>query len=220
MRYQLRWVLPVAQLLVCLVVLWPTRRDLLFSVVQMRQSRARHQETGQPSEPQRVIVLPELTPERLRELDAEGEIAMRRMRVLVVLNFPVAIAQVPYVLAGHREWLPQGMHIETWRALMWPLAGTIFWWLSGRGMEALLASFRSTLHPRLRWMEVMWAVILLLIGVVTLIGILTSTADDRADKDFMALTYGGVLWGVLAGLTVIARFRQWRISKSNPSLVA
>lgn len=219
MRYQLRWVLPVAQLLVCLVVLWPTRRDFLFSVVQMKLSyRARHQETGQLSEPQRVIVLPELTPERLRELDAEGETAMRRMRVLVVLNFPVAIAQVPYVLAGHREWLPQGMHIETWRALAWPLAGLIFWWLAGRGMEALLASFRSTPKPRLRWAEVTWAVVLLLIGVVTLIGILTSTADDRADKDFMALTYGGVLWGVLAAVTVTARFRQWRICKSNIEL--
>jgi di/tricarboxylate transporter len=64
-------------------------------------------------------------------------------------------------------------------------------------------------------MEVMWAVVLVVVGIVTFIGIVTSTPDDRRDKDFMALMYGGLLWGVLAGLTVTARFRQWRIRKSN-----
>ena len=62
-------------------------------------------------------------------------------------------------------------------------------------------------------MEITWAVVLLVVGVVTLIGIVTSTPDDRRDKDFMALMYGGLLWGVLAGLTVSARFRQWRICR-------
>ena len=216
MRYQLRWVLPVAQLLVCVVILWPVRGRLLFGLVEARQFYApTHQKEGQDSGPHRVIVLPELTPEQLRAFDAAEETALRRMRVPVALNYPVVVAQVPYLLVTRREWRPQGMLIETWRALSWPLAGLIFWWLAGRGIEALLASFRSTLHPRLNWMEVTWAIVLLVLGVVTLIGIVTSTPDDRRDKAFIALIYGGLLWGVLAGLTVTARFRQWRIYRSK-----
>ena len=221
MRYQLRWVLPVAQLLVCVVVLWPVRGRLLFGLFEAKQFYTpAHQEEGQLSEPHSIIVLPELTPDRLRTLDAAEKTELRRMRVPVVLNFPVVVAQVPYLLVRRREWLPQGMLIETWRALSWPLAGLIFWWLAGRGIEALLASFRSTLHPRLSWMEVTWAIVLLVVGVVTLIGTVTSTPDDRRDKDFMALMYGGLLWGVLAGLTVTARFRQWRIHKSKAAASA
>jgi len=156
-----------------------------------------------------------LTPQRQREVDAVYEKALQRLRVPVVLNFPVAVAQVPYVLVRRREWVPQGMFIESWRALIWPLAGIIFWWLTGRGIEALSASFQSAPHPRLHWVEVTWAAVLLVIGIVTFIGIVTSTPDDRRDKDFMALMYGGLLWGVLSGLTVTARFRQWRICKNN-----
>jgi len=167
----------------------------------------------QLAEPQRVIVLPEINPETLRGLGAAEETAMRRMRVPVILNFPVAIAQVPYMLVTRRELLPQGMLIQEWRALSWPFAGLLFWWLAGRGIEALSASFRSTLQPRLSWAEVIWAIVLLVVGIVTLIGIATTTPDDRHDKDFMALMYGGLLWGVLAGLTLTARFRQSRIYK-------
>ena len=216
MRYQLRWILPVAQLSVCLVALWPARDYLLFSVIRAKEFYAsRTQETGHLSEPQRVIVLPELTQDQRREIAAAFETAISRYRVPVVLNFPVAVVQVPYSLVTQREWHPQGMLIEAWRALMWPLAGLVFWWLMGRGMEALWASFRSTLRPRLNPMEVTWAILLLAVGIVTLVGIMTSTPDDRRDKDFMALIYGGLLWGVLAGLTVSARFRQWRIYKSK-----
>ena len=216
MRYRLRWVLPVAELLVCLLALWPARDQVLLSLMLAKLSRApAQQRTGQVSESQRVVDLPELTPERLREVDATYEKALRRMRVPVVLNFPVAVAQVPFSLVTRREWVPQGMLKEGWRALIWPLIGIVFWWLAGRGIEALSASFQRTIHPRLHWIEVTWAGLLVVVGVLTFLGIVTSTPDDRRDKDFMALMYGGLLWGVLAGLTVTARFRQWLILKSN-----
>jgi hypothetical protein len=68
-------------------------------------------------------------------------------------------------------------------------------------MEALSAAFRSTLHPRIGGIEVTRAIFLVVIGIVTLIGIVTSTPDDRRDKELIALMYGGLLWGVLAALT-------------------
>ncbi len=216
MRYQLRWVLPVAQLLICFVTLWPARGQFLLGLTLGRPLRAPAREGAtRVPEPQPVIDLPELTPERQREVDAAYERALRCMRVPVVLDFPVAVAQVPYLLAAKREWVPEGVFPESWRALIWPLAGTLFWWLTGRGIEALLASFQRAIHPRLHSIEVTWAVVLLILGITTFVGIVTSTPDDRADRNFMALMYGGLLWGILAGLTVTARFRQWRISKSN-----
>jgi hypothetical protein len=221
MRIQLRWVLPVTQLLICLVVLWPAKGRLLFSVVEAKKFSAPiRQERGQLSEPQRVIVLPDLTSGREQQLEAAEEITLQRMRVPVILNFPAAVAQVPYLLVTRREWLPRGIPIAAWRALSWPIAGLILWWLAGRGIDALFASYHSIVRPRLTWMEVAWAIILLGIGIVTLIGIVTSTPDDRRDKDFMALVDGGLLWGVLAGLVLMGRFGQWRIHKSkaaNPS---
>jgi hypothetical protein len=198
------------------VALWPARDQLLFAVIAEKQLfMSAQQEKNQSLEPQHIVVLPDLTPERQREADAAYETATRRMRVPVVLNFPVAIAQVPYLLVTRREWRPQGMLIEAWRALSWPLVGLLFWCLAGRGLEALLASLKFAVQPRMNWIEVTWAVVLLIVGIATLIGMVTSTPDDRRDKDFMALIYGGLLWGVLAGLTITARFRQWKIHKGK-----
>ena len=64
-------------------------------------------------------------------------------------------------------------------------------------------------------MEVTWAVVPVVVGIVTFLGIVMSTPVDLRDKDFMALMYGGLLWGVLAGLTVTAHLCQWRMRKSN-----
>lgn len=218
MRCRLRWVLPFADMLVCLVALWPARGHLLVGLIQAKQFySSRHETTGPVPDPRRLVILPELTPEQERELAAAEESVAQRMRVPVVLNFPAATIQVPYLLITHREWRPQGMSIETWRALSWPFVGLAFWWLAGRGIEALRASFRSITHPRLNWIEVAWAVLLLVIGIVTVVGVVTSTPDDRRDKEFMALIYGGLLWGVLAALTVTAGLRQWRIARNSAS---
>jgi len=72
--------------------------------------------------------------------------------------------------------------------------------------------------PRLTWVETALAVVLLLIGLGTLVGIATSTPDDRRDVQFLVLIAGGLLWGILAGITVTARVLQWRILKRNPQL--
>jgi hypothetical protein len=141
----------------------------------------------------------------------------------VLLDFPVAVAQVPYILANprKREWTPRGMLPEIWRAISWPFAGALFWWCAGRGIEALLAARRSVVYPRLALVETVFAAVLFCIGVAMLVGIITSTPDDRRDLQFLALVAGGLLWGVLATFTVTARIFQWRIHKRGrvvPSL--
>ena len=104
-----------------------------------------------------------------------------------------------------------------WRALSWPFAGTIFWWLSGRGVEALRVVRRSVVHPRMNMTETVWATILFCFGVISLVGILTSTPADRDDIQFMALLAGGRLWGILGAVTIWTRFLQRRILKAEAS---
>jgi hypothetical protein len=168
------------------------------------------------SNPEVHIVLPPLTPERQRTEDAATKLADVRTKAPLALNFPVLIAQLPYIIIvspAKREWVPKGMPPDIWRALSWPFAGILFWWFLGRSVEALSTARRSVVHPRISWIETAFAVILLGTGLVTLIGILTTTPDDRSDLQFMALVAGGLLWGILAIITITARFLQRRVAK-------
>jgi hypothetical protein len=203
--FPFRWVLPVVQLVVCFVILWPVRRILFFET----------RESVHPIRTQRVLILPSWTPEREGPVDDWANISELRFAAPSVLNFPVVVAQVPYLIIGRKEWVPGGMSTRAWRALCWPFAGLIFWWFSGRGLEALRSARRSIIDPRLGWIETVFAAIFSCVGIAMLIGVITTTPDDRADLQFMALLAGGCLWGVLAGMTLTARFMQWRIRRHS-----
>jgi hypothetical protein len=139
------------------------------------------------------------------------------MKVTVILNFPVLISQLPYMLfrPAPREWVPRQVLPEIWRALTWPLVGIFFWWLVGRGIDALRAARGAVLIPRIKTAETLCAVLLFVIGAIVLVGIITSTSDDRRDIQFLALVAGALLWGALASFTIAARFLQWRICKRS-----
>jgi hypothetical protein len=180
-------------------------------------------------EPEIHIVLPPVTPEKQRPDDVAKKVADIRTKTPLALNFPVLIVQLPYILVSpaKREWVPRGMPLDIWRALSWPFVGILFWWFLGRSVEALPTARRSLVCPRISWIETAFAVILLCTGLVALIGILTTTSDDRSDLQFMTLLAGGLLWGVLATVIITARLVQWRVAKriaaaqvlTNPSTV-
>ncbi len=212
-----RRVLPIAQLLICVIVLWPSRYFLLWQVSQsVREylpARAQQQQSG----PTINIEIPSLTPEQQKTADRAARMEDLRMAVAPMLNLPVGIIQLPYALAHStpegKEWIPRGMMFTTWRALSWPIFGVFFWWLAGRGIDALRAARKSILVPRITIPETIFAVIFLGIGVVAIVGILTSTPDDRRDVNFLAFLAGGFLWGIIAALMIAARFLQWRLKK-------
>lgn len=137
------------------------------------------------------------------------------MRVPVALNFPVGITQLPYVIANpaKREWTPNGMLTETWRAISWPFGGVLFWWSIGRSIEALRSTRKAIISPRVTLVETVFAAVFVCIGVAVLVGTVTSTPDDRRDVQFIALMVGGLLWGILASITIVARVFQWRIRR-------
>jgi len=206
-----RRVLPIVQLLICIIALWPSRYFVWFQLSQSLQTYALVK--PQHPLPPINIGIPTLSPQQQQEADRAARIEQLRMEVPVALNFPALIAQLPYVVPIRREWVPLGMMRIVWRALSWPFAGMFFWCLAGRGADAFRAVWKSVVAPRITMAETIFAGLLFPIGVATLVGILTSTPDDRRDIDFLALVAGGLLWGVLAALTIAARFLQWRLRK-------
>jgi hypothetical protein len=210
----LRWQMPIAQLSLCFLILWPMRGFLLFDLSQSARAYAPVRANRLPSATVN-IELPSLSPEGRKAAERVARTEQLRMRVPIVLDFPVVIAQIPYILANpeKREWTPRGMLTETWRALSWPFAGIVFWWYAGRGIEAVRAARRSIAVPRMTLAETASAAVLLCIGLATLVGLITSTPDDRRDYQFLSLLAGGLLWGILASFTVAARILQWRMKK-------
>lgn len=195
------------------------RAFLIFEVSRSIESYA-STKTLTRSEPVMQITIPPMTKDQQQAADKAVRRDFLRMRVPVLLNFPVILAELPYVIASpdKREWTPRGMLIEEWRALAWPFAGIFFWWCAGRGIEALQGTRRSIVSPRLTWAETGLAIVLLLVGLGTLVGLITSTPDDRRDVQFLVLIGGGLLWGFLAGITLTARSLQWRVLKRSSQL--
>jgi hypothetical protein len=212
--FPFRWALPAIQLLLCFLSLWPSRYFLVFEGSRSIASYAPARSRKKISPPLKIEV-PTLTPEQQVAADRAAKIEYLRMRVPVALDFPVGVAQLPYVIANpaKREWVPKRMLIETWRAVSWPLAGVLFWWSVGRAIEALRAIRKTVISPRVTLVETVFAAVLVCIGLVVLVGTITSTPDDRRDLQFIALLAGGWLWGILGSITIAARVFQWRIRR-------
>lgn len=220
--FPFRWVLPYAQLFVCIAVLWPERGFLLFEVSQNPFSGL-IVKIGLTANPVlSYLFVPRAAPDeeqRAAVLARQWEI---RKTVPVALNLPAFLVQLPYIILNpeKREWAPRGISFEVWRALSLPISGMFFWWFAGRGIEALRAAFRSVARPRIGWVETLFAGVLVAGGVVALIAALTSTPDDRRDFQSVLLVAGAFLWGALASSTVAARILQWRIAKRQVASIS
>ena len=219
----LRWtfLLPLTQLVICYAALWPTRNQVVFETgLALRAMRfARTDNTPQidSEEPIFSVIVVPPSSEQEKRAEARQKMAEILTRVPEVLNTPVMFAQMPYVVLNpkKKEWVPRGFMLETWRALTWPLAGLVFWWMAARGICAYAGTRRKVLEPRLSRIEIGIAGILFCLGPVAVVGFITSTPDDRADHMFMSLLAGTLLWGVLSVFSLIAGTRQWRMRRSS-----
>jgi hypothetical protein len=132
----LRWILPIAQLVLSIAVLWPVRHELTWQVSDAIRFR-RLSKTRAPSlDEVLAIVIPKRPTSQPRVELASFE---KRKWMPSVLNLPSGLIQLPYVILNpeKEEWVPLGVDVMTWRAISWPLLGILFWWSAGRGMEAL-----------------------------------------------------------------------------------
>jgi hypothetical protein len=205
-----RWILPSAQLLVCAVVLWPIRSEFIFEI---RESiRAYSPARSFEHEPRYVLPYGfDLNPDD-PQWQRSLRNAERRLWTPSMLNLPVIMVDLPYLILNpaKTEWVPKGMYFRWWRATSWPFVGLIFWWIAGRGVEALLCAHQSAIYPPIGWVETLVGILLLAVGTMGFIAALAQRGQD-SDSPWVLFSAAGLMWAVLGGLTVAARIVQWKI---------
>jgi hypothetical protein len=208
----LRWIFPLAQLLLCAVILWPMRQML---VDQMHASLVEYgifhgAAAGIP-------VFPGLRRFDLSDADVQQRIKIVEARewAVAALNLPGGLPDLTYAILSpaHSEWIPRGMFMWTWRDLSWPIIGTFFWWLAGRSIEALLFSRHEILLPKVRWWEVVVSLPALAFGAIWAVGLCISQSTHVGFPLWMLLAVFGSMWLVLGASTSVAYFVQWRLRR-------
>ena len=205
-----RWIFPIGQLLICAIVLWPTRSEILFEI----RATIRRYGAVKPLEQKPSYVLPYSLDINLDDPQIERSFrdAERRLWVPTMLDMPAGIIQLPYIIhnPAKTEWVPNGMEFRMWRAISWPFVGLVFWWIAGRGVEALRALRRSVIDPSMGWVETGVGVFLLTCGAILLIAPLFA-GDSDIDHSWVFISGSGAIWVLLGAAIVIARIAQWRI---------
>jgi len=210
-----RWILPIAQLVLLVVILWPVRHEL----TQQLQDAIRFGRLSRTRAPTINEVLANVIPERLTpEQKSEFKSFETRKWLPSVLNLPSGLIQLPYVILSPSkdEWVPVGLDLMTWRAISWPLLGFLFWWGAGRGIDALLAARHRRVQPRISWVEAAAGIALFFFCAIAAICFPIFGYNDH-DPDFPVKLFscGFGMWALLAGVVVLAKFRQWRIRKAS-----
>ena len=211
--FALRWLLPTVQLILCLTALWPWRVTLVH---QIGRSLGAYR-TQNPSLPKAaqgdggvsVSAYMYADPQELRRQQGLES----HEWVPLMLNLPSGLVQMPYVILnpGNEDWRPRGINLRTWRVISWPIIGILFWWCAGRGIEALIAGRRRLVNPQITWPETVMAVALFLFCGITAVSMPLS---GQHDKSFPLILWilGSGTWALLAGLTIVARVLQWRLT--------
>jgi hypothetical protein len=221
--FPFRIVLPLAQLLVCLGLLWPHLPGLSSQLrLPVLELSARVFGTEPSAENSQIVldVTPIASPrEQALDLDA------LRMTAPAALNIPVGFVQIPFILdrPSRSEWAPAGMQIREWRTASWPFVGLIFWWMAGRGVEAIGAGvrfFASSAReeaerqyrraPRLHWIELAIGTALVVVGAVSCYVLASGNGVLGLATDYV-MAAGAGLWAALGLMSVIGGIVQWRV---------
>lgn len=196
-----RWTLPVGELLLCAALVEPF---VGFLIVQMRPtSRADSTKAERPVlnlDLQRVQTPEEKRAERL---------LMLRIWVPALLNLPCV-----FLGLARKELVPNGVFSELWRSFTWPIVGVIFWWIAGRGLEALLAYRRRVLLPVITWIEVFVSSLICTFCLLLLFGfLLDPSMRTGVIYPWYLVAPASGLWVLLGAATIAARIAQWRIRR-------
>jgi hypothetical protein len=203
--------LPVGQLLLCALLLLPFRNVIFMELFHIRVYSLAPDSGTKIGPDGSIQIHPNPAFERwLRAKDIA-------CAVVAALNFPGGILQLATAIFSHdgREWTPARVEFRLWRALTWPFLALPFWWMAGRGIEALLASLRKTIAPHLRWWELCTGSIFFAGGATLCIGFLLFHEPSDLDSQLGLFIGSMAIWAILGGVMVLAKFLQWRIAKSS-----
>jgi hypothetical protein len=130
------------------------------------------------------------------------------MQTVAAMNLPAVVFEVPLMLFK-KDWA--GHSYRVGRAIAWPILAMVFWWIAGRGAEALAAARRKKVRPRIGWLETVIGFLLLSGGVTIVVGVEVFSGEDRHVLQLLAAI--GALWASLGGLSVAAKVVQWRLQR-------
>ncbi len=211
--FPFRWVLPIAQLLVCALALlilgrYDAQKRLPGDAIPAGTEYGIRTDDGGYVK----IRIPDREPWQMWASQKRFQF------VSIGLNLPSVILQLPYMLLNpeKREWVPRDMFLWEWRAISWPIIGVLFWWAAGRGLEALIAARRGIIRPAIMWVETVIAIFLFIIFGGLLICAL-SNRPMYSDTNSAIGFVGCVLWTILTGVMIAARVAQWRIRVATPA---
>jgi hypothetical protein len=198
-----RWALPTAQLAVCAVLLWLWSGFLLM---QMRVVAHDHWPTKFAQPVYRLHATLELeTPRQERA----AELAQLRVSMPALLNLPGGFLGLATPAS-----VPKGMLPEFWRSISWPFVGIIFWWIGGRGLDALVGARRRVLLPAITWIEVaLGSLVVVFCGAICMGFLEDASMRDEFFYPWRWAAAACVLWIVLGAVTPAARVVQWRIRR-------
>ena len=192
-----RLALPLCQLVLCALILWPIR-GLIFLKFGLPGM-------GAPPSVFRIGA---------GRMFLEWSLSSGR-EVAAAINLPAAFLQLPtvFLTSDRTIWRPAGVDSQTWNAITLPVLGMVFWWIAGRGADALLAARRKILAPRIGWPETIVGFILGAGGLTGAIAFVFTAGPDLHDEQLQFLMSGCGLWGFLGSLIVAARIVQWRMRR-------
>ena len=174
---------------------------------------------------QTVLDVTPIAPGRDQALDLDAV----RLTTPAALNIPVGFIQIPFMIDNppHSEWAPPGMWIREWRAVSWPFVGLIFWWMAGRGLEAIAAGVRffassqreeaERQHrraPKVHWIELLMGGALVAVGGASCYVLASGNGVLGLATDYV-MAAGAGLWAMLGLVMVIAGIVQWRVRRAE-----
>jgi hypothetical protein len=218
-----RRILPAAQLLLCVAILWPLRGEIISSARSSAHAYILHDQPAQVPKVNIRVLYPDLLPDlsNIHTVIEERQFRERFLRLRlwapVLLNLPAMWLELPRAIVSHdkNEWVPVGMAFQYWRALAWPLVGIGVWWLVGRGIEALIGAFRGVVRPTITYVETAIAVLFALLGAVLFLGPLLDPTSLDSEISRLFFILAGALWVLLGAATIAARLAQWRIRRQS-----
>lgn len=136
-------------------------------------------------------------------------VTVSRAHLMIAINLPGVLFQALISLptSHNSSWHPTALLLDTWRALVFPFFCLPFWWLVGRGLDAVIH------QERLHWSFLLGGTALFaLLLVATFVFYLPMPASDRAD--LVWLMQGLIGWTIAfavlptAWITQSIRYRR------------